>query len=283
MRNEIEIISQCLEEIKREFTHLNRQRIQPEVRNHLVALWEQFRQIHTELNGIRRTLENPFVYPAAQLEPTATRETQPSVALNIDTEQMTAATPSPVSSSQGGSNEQLNGPDDGQDDKQQEGAVAKAAPEQPPQITKIGRGGHSGMNSSKGSLGGGCKILVVDDCENTQNILAFTLKKKGYVVEGIVDPTKAVDKVLDWQPDLILLDLMMPQMDGFEVLKILRANRSCDNIQIIVGSSRSYDKDRLTVLGLGANDFIAKPYNVKELGLRIRNFLSASMPAAQSA
>lgn len=248
MRHEIEIVSQSLEEIKREFVHLNRHKISPEVREHLVALWSQFRAIHDEVVTIQKTLENPFLYPtAAAGEPSAD-----TVELGLDLELAT------------------NGSTHGkgqQDDSQQ---LSQASAPSSPKVTQL--------PPKARQQGQQARVLIIDDCENTQNILEFTLSKKGFVIESLTDPTLAVERVMASPPDLILLDLMMPQMDGFEVLKKLRANPQCDGIQIIVGSSRSYDKDRLTVLGLGANDFIAKPYNVKELGLRIRNFLAQAAP-----
>lgn len=261
MQSEIEIIKQSLEEVKREFTHLSRQKISPDVRKHLVAMWEQFRTIYADVERLGKNLENPFLYPAVEGEP----DEQNLVDLDIDLSQ----------------GEDSPGESSSAPDSDSHKTIIHDEPKKAPAITRLPIT-QSGQAASQANSHP--KILVIDDCENTQNILAFTLKKKGYDIEGILDPTQALDKVLDWRPELILLDLMMPQMDGFEVLKLLRANRECDSIQIIVGSSRSYDKDRLTVLGLGANDFIAKPYNVKELGLRIRNFLqSAAEPRKLSA
>lgn len=275
MQSEIEIIKQSLEEVKREFTHLSRQKISPDVRKHLVAMWEQFRTIYADVERLGKNLENPFLYPSAEAvgEPAEDALVSLDIDLHQDGASATNETPG---------NETLeSGEAPVADESTVHRTIIQEQPKQPRAITRLPL---TQPTQVMAPISSHPKVLVIDDCENTQNILAFTLKKKGYDVEGMLDPTKALDKVLDWRPELILLDLMMPQMDGFEVLKLLRANRDCDNIQIIVGSSRSYDKDRLTVLGLGANDFIAKPYNVKELGLRIRNFLqSAGEPRKLSA
>lgn len=247
MRNELEIVKQSLEEVKREFGHLSRQKMTPGVRKHLIAIWEQFRTVYAEVATIQKALDNPFLYPEGQYGDGGTDgDEAATLSLGIDTSDMRPA---------GSDGETHPKP-----------ALVKPSPLREP-----------GPSLKTVAPDRGSKVLVIDDCENTQNILSYTLQKRGFQIASLTDPTKSMAKVLEWQPDLILLDLMMPQMDGFEVLKMLRANPTCDDIQIIVGSSRSYDKDRLTVLGLGANDFIAKPYNVKELGLRIRNFLSARL------
>lgn len=275
MQSEIEIIKQSLEEVKREFTHLSRQKISPDVRKHLVAMWEQFRTIYADVDRLGKNLENPFLYPAADAIGEPCEEDLVSLNIDIDLQQGTETNANPSTA------DETNPVSENSDTSSSSNTIIKDEPKKPSAITRLPL---TPPRQTMPAVSAHPKILVIDDCENTQNILAFTLKKKGYDVEAILDPTKALDKVLDWRPELILLDLMMPQMDGFEVLKILRANRDCDSIQIIVGSSRSYDKDRLTVLGLGANDFIAKPYNVKELGLRIRNFLqSAAEPRKLSA
>lgn len=237
MRHDLEIIRQSLEQIKREFVHLSRQKISSGVRQHLVAMWDQYRTIYDEIVTIQKMLDNPFLYPEAPGEHDGSIDTAGlGIELKLGDE--------PV----------------GESEEKEEQPTAKIVrlPGKPmPENDKP-------------------RVLIVDDCENTQNILDFTLSKQGYAIESLTDPTFTMERVTKNRPDLILLDLMMPQMDGFEVLKLLRGNPDCDDIQIIVGSSRSYDKDRLTVLGLGANDFIAKPYNVKELGLRIRNFVGTS-------
>lgn len=132
----------------------------------------------------------------------------------------------------------------------------------------------------KSSNGNMKKLLIIDDCKITQNILNYTLSKGGVDVTSLTDSSKALEMVREIKPDIILLDLMMPKVNGFEVLKVLRSSNEFDDIKIIVGSNRSYDKDRLAVLEGGANDFIAKPYNIKELALRIRNFLGLSIRAA---
>lgn len=237
MRHDLEIVRQSLEQIKREFVHLSRQKISSGVRQHLVAMWDQYRTIYDEIVTIQKMLDNPFLYPEAPGEHDGSEET---TGLGIELKLGDEPAAEPVTKD-----------------------VKPAA--------KIVR-----LPSKPKPEGDRPRVLIVDDCENTQNILDFTLSKQGYAIESLTDPTLTMERVANNPPDLILLDLMMPQMDGFEVLKLLRGNPDCDDIQIIVGSSRSYDKDRLTVLGLGANDFIAKPYNVKELGLRIRNFVGKS-------
>jgi len=118
-------------------------------------------------------------------------------------------------------------------------------------------------------------LLVIDDDEDTLRLLRYLLERKGgFRVECRQSAKEALENLDQIRPELILVDLMMPQMSGFEFLRRLRTEEKWKKVKIMVGSSRSYDKDRLSALGAGANDFIAKPYNLDELVLRLRNLVS---------
>ena len=127
---------------------------------------------------------------------------------------------------------------------------------------KIGSSENSSNNIS---------LMVVDDDEDTQRMLRFALKKKGFDVVSFTNPVEALSKVGGVNPTIILLDLMMPEMTGFEFLQRMASHPSRKTLRIAVGSSRTYDKDRVAVLEAGANDFIPKPYNLAELVVRLRN------------
>lgn len=115
-------------------------------------------------------------------------------------------------------------------------------------------------------------ILAIDDDPDILRTLIFLFKRKpGFRVVAVDDPRNALTMLQTLRPDVILMDLMMPHMTGFELLQRLRAHPEFATTPIAVGSSRSFDKDRLEVLRAGANEFIAKPYNFEELALRLHN------------
>ncbi len=117
-------------------------------------------------------------------------------------------------------------------------------------------------------------VLIVDDDEDVQRTLTYLLPKRGaFEVFTLSDPTQAIALIKARRPDIVLMDLMMPQMTGFELLQRLKADPETSSVKVLIGSSRSYDKDRVAVLESGAHDFIAKPYNVPELVLRLNHIL----------
>lgn len=118
------------------------------------------------------------------------------------------------------------------------------------------------------------KILVVDDDHDTQKLLRYILTKKGFEVISELDPAIGINRITEVDLDIILLDIMMPNMTGFEFLNRIKQHPMRPNFKVLVGSSRSYDRDRLAVLEAGANDFIAKPYNLAELAIKLNNLAS---------
>lgn len=118
-------------------------------------------------------------------------------------------------------------------------------------------------------------VMVIDDDEDTLRLLNYLLSKKaGFRVICQSNPVAALEGLHKKTPDVILMDLMMPQMTGFELLRKIREDKDFAGVKVLVGSSRSFDKDRLAILQAGANDFVAKPYNIEELILRLRNLIS---------
>ena len=120
------------------------------------------------------------------------------------------------------------------------------------------------------------RILVVDDEENLRNILEFQLRGEGFVVRGLGRGDEALPTVLQWKPDLVLLDLMMPGMDGFSVCRALRANETTQGMPIIVITARGDAATRLQTLVAGAHEFIVKPYAWDDLLARIHNVIELS-------
>jgi len=111
------------------------------------------------------------------------------------------------------------------------------------------------------------KILVVEDEPSLQETLAYNLMKQGYEVEAVGDGRLAVETARRFVPDLILLDLMLPGLDGFEICKILRREM---NAPIIMLTARDDEIDRVVGLEVGADDYLSKPFSMRELVARVK-------------
>ena len=113
----------------------------------------------------------------------------------------------------------------------------------------------------------GKKILVVDDEKSIVDILTFNLKRDGYETSEAYDGEEGYFKAMSENPDLILLDVMLPKMDGFEVCKKIRETSS---VPIIMLTARDEEIDKVLGLELGADDYITKPFGVRELMARVK-------------
>ncbi len=120
------------------------------------------------------------------------------------------------------------------------------------------------------------KILVVDDEEHIRRILQFQLEKNGYIVATAENGEVALRVVHKEAPDLVILDLMMPKIDGFEVCRRLRADFQTNQIPIIMLTAKSDLPDKIKGLQGGANDYLIKPYSNEEMLLRVRNVIEWS-------
>ena len=109
------------------------------------------------------------------------------------------------------------------------------------------------------------KILVVDDEDDILHFLELVLHEKGYEVATALGGQEALTKAELERPDLILLDIMMPQMDGWEVLKLLRVDENTASIPVAMLSARTEARDRVQGLQEGAVDYICKPFSLQEL------------------
>jgi PleD family two-component response regulator len=123
----------------------------------------------------------------------------------------------------------------------------------------------------------GYKILVVDDEDHIRRILKFQLEKHGYRVVVAENGEVALEIVRRESPDLILLDLMMPRIDGFETCRRIRRNFQTSQIPVIILTAKSELPDKIKGLQDGANDYLIKPYSNEELLLRVRNVLEWSL------
>ena len=111
------------------------------------------------------------------------------------------------------------------------------------------------------------KVLVVDDEKNIVDIIAFNLKKEGYEVLCAYDGEAGLKLFFEESPELVLLDIMMPKMDGFEVCKKIREK---SETPIIMLTARAEEVDKVLGLELGADDYVTKPFSVRELMARVK-------------
>jgi two-component system, OmpR family, alkaline phosphatase synthesis response regulator PhoP len=117
------------------------------------------------------------------------------------------------------------------------------------------------------------KILVVDDEEDILELVRFNLSKEGYRVTCAVTGESAVEIARSEHPDLLVLDLMLPGMDGLEVAKFLKNNPETQNLPIVMLTAKGEESDVVTGLELGADDYVTKPFSPKILAARIKAVL----------
>lgn len=114
------------------------------------------------------------------------------------------------------------------------------------------------------------KILVVDDERSIADIIKFNLEKEGYMVDTAYDGEEGIKKVNEMMPDLIILDVMMPKKDGFQVLKEIRIKYSTP---VLMLTAKEEEVDKVLGLELGADDYITKPFSMRELIARVKSNL----------
>lgn len=122
------------------------------------------------------------------------------------------------------------------------------------------------------------KILVVDDEQDILDLVSYNLKKEGYNVVAVTSGEEAISAARSASPDLVLLDLMLPGVDGLEVCKTLKYDPQTNRIPIIMITAKGEESDIITGLELGADDYIAKPFSPKVLIARVRAVLRRKSP-----
>jgi two-component system, sensor histidine kinase and response regulator len=118
------------------------------------------------------------------------------------------------------------------------------------------------------------KILIVDDTVDTVELLKKRFRADGYDTAEAFDGEEALRLVEEYRPDLLVLDVMMPKMDGFEVCSRLRQSGSCRQLPVLMLTAKSDVPDKVRGLDLGADDYITKPFDYKELAARVRSLLA---------
>lgn len=126
----------------------------------------------------------------------------------------------------------------------------------------------------------GDRILVVDDEPDIIALVAYHLARAGYRVSTASTGMDALEAARGEQPALVVLDLMLPELSGFEVLERMRADRALSEIPVLMLTARREEHDRVQGLSLGADDYLVKPFSPQELVLRVRNILRRTRAGA---
>ncbi len=117
-------------------------------------------------------------------------------------------------------------------------------------------------------------IVIVDDKEDNLEMLTHMLSDRGYIVKAVDNGQDAVDMIRHTPPDIILLDIMMPDMDGYDVCRILKADENTQNIPIIFITALNAANDKIAALTVGGADYITKPFHFEEVLVRVNTHLA---------
>ncbi len=120
------------------------------------------------------------------------------------------------------------------------------------------------------------EILVVEDEDNIAIALNYLLTREGYNQTRIATGAGAVDIIRQRKPDLVLLDVMLPEVSGYEICQSVRADPDCAGVRILMMTARGSAMERRKGLAMGADGFISKPFELKELREEVRNMLAAA-------
>lgn len=113
------------------------------------------------------------------------------------------------------------------------------------------------------------KILLMEDDEMTAELIEFLLKRQGHDVKTAVDGAQGEKVLAEWQPELVVLDVLMPFVDGFTVLKNIRNNAATKDLPVLMLTAKTGERDIVQALDMGANDYLVKPFQPAELLARI--------------
>jgi len=118
------------------------------------------------------------------------------------------------------------------------------------------------------------RILIVDDEPNIVLALELLMKKEGFEVHTVDDGEKAVHAVHDLRPDLVLLDIMMPKLDGYEVCQRIRSDASLKSVRIVMLTARGREVEKEKGLALGVDSYITKPFSTREVVAKVKELLT---------
>lgn len=120
------------------------------------------------------------------------------------------------------------------------------------------------------------KILVIDDEADITSLVAFTLRGKGHEVETLNDPNQSIGVARSFLPDLVILDVMMPDLSGIQICRMLRADAKLKSVPVIFLTAKAEEADRIQGFEVGADDYVCKPFSPKELSMRVQSILRRS-------
>ena len=125
-------------------------------------------------------------------------------------------------------------------------------------------------------------IFIVEDEPDIRETLAYNLSQEGFKAEEFSDAESCLEKINKKAPDLLILDLMLPGMSGLDLCKEIRANKSLSNLAIIMLTAKGEEIDRIIGFELGADDYVTKPFSVRELILRVKVILKKQTESLES-
>jgi two-component system, OmpR family, phosphate regulon response regulator PhoB len=125
-------------------------------------------------------------------------------------------------------------------------------------------------------------ILIVEDEEPLQVLLAYNLRSEGYGTRAVASGDEVMPAIAEERPELILLDWMLPGISGIEVCRLIRAKAATRDIPVIMLTARGEEQERVRGLGVGADDYLVKPFSLPELMARVKSLLRRSNPGAVS-
>lgn len=127
------------------------------------------------------------------------------------------------------------------------------------------------------------RILIIEDEPDLAGLLVYNLKQEGHDVEAVGTGAAGVQRAQSSRPDLVLLDLMLPDISGSEVARMIKSDPRLQGVGVVMVTARGTEAERVQGLELGADDYVVKPFSVKELLLRVRNVLKRSAPQEAAA
>lgn len=127
------------------------------------------------------------------------------------------------------------------------------------------------------------RILIIDDEKDLIELAAYNLEQEGFQVTGATDGESGLNIALKEPPDLVLVDLMLPGIDGLEVCRALRSNSRTASIPVIMLTAKAAESDRVVGLELGADDYVTKPFSPRELAARVKAVLRRTQTAPSEA
>ncbi len=122
------------------------------------------------------------------------------------------------------------------------------------------------------------KVLLIEDEADIRELIKFNLERENYVVEEAATGTEGLERIKRRQPDLLLLDLMLPGMPGLEICRVLRSNKETASMPILIVTAKGTEVDKVLGLEMGADDYVVKPFSPRELIARVKAVLRRANP-----